>query len=75
MICPKCKEIYNIPQPFSTKNGSAFSSEWTEHLFEKYKDIFPSKDTEQSYEPRIFGFKLRQIPEQIEESEEENCEK
>ena len=66
MICPKCREIYNLPPPFSQlQTGDAFGDDWIEDFFDIYKDDLPEVEKEEPYDARIFGFRVRQIPDAI----------
>ncbi|EAY05802.1 Casein kinase II regulatory subunit family protein [Trichomonas vaginalis G3] len=67
MICPACREVYNLPPPFDVlQNGESFGDRYIEKFFEKYKDKLPERVEEKPYEPRIFGFKVKQHKEPLE---------
>ena len=63
MICPICREVYNLPPPFShVQNGSSFAEHWIDSFFENYEDKLPKVVRPEPYEGRLFGFKIMHDP-------------
>ncbi|KAI5180632.1 casein kinase II subunit beta [Nematocida sp. AWRm80] len=69
LYCNHCKQIYESTDDLSLVDGCAFGKTFPHLFLLMYKTTFPHQQPDFVYTPRIFGFKIEQSKEQLEEEE------